>query len=113
LETLRLYKICKKTYNRKKLKRIYAKLAQADILTKSAYNNIALSDETKKIAEAIQHYRQFEVVTAYESLDMVNTQLRRHATRIETIFKYIGTTTEKFKKDFDEMYYDFFNNPKR
>lgn len=113
LQTLKYYKQCKEAHSHHALRRIYRNLAQADILTKNAYNNAPLSDETKKIAENIQHYHQFEVVIAYESLDMVNTQLRRHYDQITKIFKYLGSSIEAFKDDFEKMYYEFIKHPKR
>jgi hypothetical protein len=113
LQILKYYKLIKNMRNPRKLRKLYKLLAQADILTKNAYNNVTLSSETKKIAEAIQHYRQFEVVSAYESLDMVNNQIRRHGARIEKILKYLKTNLSNFQKDFDEMYSDFINHPKR
>jgi hypothetical protein len=72
-----------------------------------------LSNETKRIAEAIQHYQQFEVVTAFESLDMVNNVIRRFGARINTILSYLETDLTSFQKDFELLYNDFLNDPKR
>jgi hypothetical protein len=113
LQILKLYQQAKATRNRCKLKKIRCALAQADVLTKNAYNNAPLSMEVKEIAQAIQHYRQFEVVTALESLDMVNNQIRRHGMEIETILHCLGTNLVSFQKDFELMYNDFLNEPKR
>jgi hypothetical protein len=113
LQILKLYKIIKKTRSVPKLRKIYRALAQADVLAKNAYNNAPLSPEMKRIAETIGHYRQFEVATAYESLDMVNNLIRRYGPRIENILKYLETDLENFQKDFELMYNDFITNPKR
>jgi hypothetical protein len=113
LQTLRLYKLIKNTRNVRQLRKLHRLLAQADVLTKNAYNNVPLSPEMKRIASSIEHYRQFEVVSAYESLDIVHNQIRRHGIKINAILKYLETNLETFQSDFESMYNDFINDPKR
>jgi hypothetical protein len=90
LQIIKLYAKMLYIKSKRKLKKMYQLLAQADVLCKNAYNNTHLSLEVKRVAESVEHYRQFEVVTAYESLDMVNNLIRRHRTKIENILQHFN-----------------------
>lgn len=113
IECLRLWKKISKTQSKSKLRKLYAQIAQADVLMKNAYNNAPLSPESRLVAASTEHYRQFEIVLAYESIDVIEALIRKRGSSISQALEFYGSSLEEFKTKFSEFYLDFTEDPKR
>lgn len=113
IECLRLRKEIIQTNSKRKLRKLYAQLAQTDILMKNAYNNAPLSFEAISVANATEHYRQFEIALAYESNDIITNLIRKHGAHISTALEFYGSSLKEFQTEFSEFYSDYIDDPKR